>query len=275
VWLGDLDFETVTYHTKLAIEEGSLRFDRLALLPYRVGLLKNFYKAALQGADIVVASKSSEVSLAKMGLVAKYLPYPWPSPVVSPNRSYTPGAVPRLLFSGTLQALGSRSAFHMLLNELYPLMRVKFGADGFELLLTGAGELPVWVRESVAAKPEIQFLGFVPDLIEVMDSCSAFLAPINVPVGNRSRILTAMAARIPVVAHASTAMGNPLLVDGVTCLLADSAPKFVHQLEKLLADATLAENIAGSARHAYLKNHQPSHATGMLIAHLSAAAAGR
>lgn len=268
VWLGDLQFEALLWHTRFSIQEGSRRYDRLALLGLRIHQIKRFYRRILKGADVVVSSKSSEDHLRALGLESRYLPYPWPELAGDRSRSKAPNK-PTFLFSGTLGALGSRSAFHTLFRDIYPRTCAAFSKGGFSILITGAGELPEWVTREIADRPEIRFLGFVDDLGATMDECTAFIAPIDVPVGNRSRILTCMSVGLPVVAHVSTALGNPLLVDGDTCLLAHDADGFVDAMERVNRDQEFAAAMAARARAAYLANHAPEVANPLLIEHLS------
>lgn len=268
VWLGDLQFEALRWHTRLSLQEGSQRLDRLALLGLRIHQMKRFYRQILKDANIVVSSKSSEEHLGALGLEGRYFPYPWPELPGKVERP-APPKVPSFLFSGTLGALGSRSAFHTLFRDIYPRVSTAFSAGGFSIFMTGAGELPEWVAREIAARPEIRFLGFVDDLRATMDACTAFIAPIDVPVGNRSRILTCMSVELPVVAHVSTALGNPLLRDGETCLLAGNADDFVHAMRRVHEDQELASAIAQRAREAFLSNHAPDVASPMLVDHLS------
>ncbi len=104
-----------------------------------------------------------------------------------------------------------------------------------------------------------------------MDECTAFIAPIDVPVGNRSRLLTCMAAGLPIVTDPSTALGNPLLVDGETCLLQRDATAFVAAAAQLHRDPALAARLSRAARAAYNTHHAPEAANAALIDYLSAA----
>ena len=268
VWLGDLQFETLPWHTRFSIEEGSRRYDRLLLLPRRVRQLERLYYRILAGAKVIVAAKSSEETLAALGIPSRYLPYPWPAQTYNGPVQAKPRH-PTFLFSGTLQALGSRAAFHALFREVYPRARKIFGAGEFAILVTGLGELPAWVAAEISTKPEIKFLGYVDDLSAVMAICDAFIAPIDVPVGNRTRILTCMGAGLPVVAHSFTALGNPLLRDGETCLLAAEPDRFVEKMADVARGQETARMIALKARAAYLDSHAPEAANFAMMAYLS------
>jgi len=85
-------------------------------------------------------------------------------------------------------------------------------------------------------------------------------------VGNRSRILTAMAAGVPVVAHANAALGNPDLVDGATCYLARDGRRFVERMRKTVEQPDEAAVIVQQARACYEAHFSPLASAEMLIA---------
>ena len=273
-WLGDLTHRSHWAHALIDAREDWRAIFRLP----RIWLICRRWRAAyarlLADADlVVVSSDSSEHVLKAQGLSAvKYLPYPWPvdKPFRPVSAARSPGDRPRFLFCGTLSGLGSRSALHYLLDELYPELLRTWGSGGFEILITGARTLPSWAMTSIAAKSEIAFEGFVDDLYARMDRCHAAIVPIDVPVGNRSRIVTAMGYGLLVIAHPNTALGNPALVSGETCLLAEAPSEFARQMKSAYDDAGMSERIERSARAAYETLFEPRAAGALLIRELKA-----
>jgi glycosyltransferase involved in cell wall biosynthesis len=275
VWLGDLNFETFLYHALYAARENPLRAVHLPSNWLSCLGWRRLYARVLRGANqILVASHSSERALARLGVTAEYEPYPWPTET-SPERTTPLPALPSFLFFGQLTGLGSRSAFHFLMDKVFPLLRERWGEGGFRIMLAGRGALPDWVLAAIADKPEIERLGFVENLDSVLAVCHAVLVPIDVPVGNRSRILTAMAMRSLVIAHANTALGNPDLVDGETCYLAEDAKGFVHAMEVAVDDPAKREAVVDRAQRCYRERFHPERAGTRLaerVALLSSAA---
>jgi glycosyltransferase involved in cell wall biosynthesis len=270
VWLGDLQFDTLLHHTRYAFREGSRRYDRLLLLGYRVRQLRRFYVRILAGAaGVVVSSASSVAALSRLGVASCYLPYPWPAAGDAVRAPPPRGAPPRYLFSGTLGALGSRAAFHMMVERLLPQLA---GLEA-EVLITGRGAVPGWAAPSLAAHPRVRMLGFVEDLGALMATATGFIAPIDVPVGNRSRVLTAMAAGLPIVAHPNTALGNPLLRDRETCHLAADPVDFARRMIALHEDPAAAAAMAARALAAWRAHHAPPAANATLANWLAAQAA--
>lgn len=254
VWLGDLNFQTMFYHAWYAARENPVK--SLHILSNWLGARawKRIYREALKDADeVVVASASSVDQLARIGIRATYEPYPWPESTADRTISDTAPlpAMPTFVFFGSLGGLGSRSALHFITRKVFPLLRRQWGVGGFRILVAGRGEIPDWSRRAFEGKPEIERLGFVEDLDTLLAGCHAVLVPIDVPVGNRSRILTAMAKRVLVIAHANAALGNPDLVDGVTCYLATNARDFVDGMRRAVEERRSVEAIIERAYRRY------------------------
>jgi glycosyltransferase involved in cell wall biosynthesis len=270
VWLGDLNFQTIWYHALYAVQENKRALIHVPSNWLLCRTWKRIYIDVLRHADtVIVASHSSVAELASLGITAEYEPYPWPS--LNPPAAGT-GIVPPLptfLFFGTLTGLGSRSALHFTLTRLFPALREVWGAYGFRVLLAGRGEIPVWARGMMEDKPEFQQLGFVDDLSALMSRCHGVLVPIDVPVGNRSRILTAMAGRALIIAHANTAFGNPDLVDGQTCYLAANVADFVVRMRRAVDDRTAAHEIVERAYACWRDHFRPEAAAARLAARIT------
>lgn len=269
IWLGDLSFQTGIYHAYYDFKVEPRKFPGL-IRSYVAGLLwKRFYRKVLRGQQhVIVSSFSSVARLARLGITSRYWSYPWPGELKSEVALVSKHAKPTFILFGTLAALGSRSAFDFLLKSVYPLLLRTWGPQGFSILISGMRELPAWVRSEIELRLEFKFLGFVDDLAEEVGRCHAVLAPISVPVGNRSRIVTAMSMGALVVAHANTAMGNPELVSGDNCLLASSASEFAEHMRLAYASPDLAARLGASARQTYQRSFEPEVASQRLVQEL-------
>lgn len=263
VWLGDLAFQTAFYHGLYAAREsirGALRFPKALLSSL---IWRNAYKRAIRPGDVVLCAAHSPVEhLAKLGISSRYEPYPWPSSAGAERKLPTR---PSFVFFGTLNALGSRSAIHFLLKRVYQHLRRIWGKGGFQILIAGRGDVPGWAMKILKNCPEVEYLGFVADLAPLLASCHAVVVPIDVPVGNRSRILTAMAMEVLVVAHQSAALGNPALKDGETCWLARNAKEFAGAMQRAVEDRESAERLIFQARRVYENSFSPDAACARFV----------
>lgn len=265
VWLGDLNFQTFLHHALYARREGEIGWLHVLMARWHALLWKVLYRRVLAGCErVIVSSKSSEGHLADLGIASGYEPYPWPGEQPSPA-GMAKADKPTFFFFGQLQGLGSRSAFHSMAKWVYPQLVALWGSGGFEILIGGRGGLPAWAEADIAGKPEFRYLGFVEDLDAVMGCSHALLAPIDVPVGNRSRILTALSKRMVVVAHANTALGNPDLIDGETCYLADTPESFVERLRLTVERPEEAAAVAERGLQVYKRLFMPEVAVGVMV----------
>jgi len=276
-WLGDLNFQTGLYHALYGSRERPILALKIPVEWFRALLWRRIYRRVLSGFKaVIVSSKSSEDQLARIGIKCRYLPYPWPNLRTSDSTSGSEtGATPTFVFFGNLAALGSRSALHFLIRKLYPKLVERWGHGGFRILIAGTGGLPGWALRAMKARPECEVLGFEENLDGLLASCHAMLAPIAVPVGNRSRIVTAMAKGSLVIAHKNAAMGNPDLVDGETCYLAGTADEFVDRMKSAVTDPTRNAQIVDRARQVYNSRFRPEAAFQMLLQVLNEASGAR
>lgn len=266
VWFGDLQYRSHWYNAVYDLKGGEGSWGKLPLTLLFCLLWKRLYRQVLPDTRLAIASSiSSETPLREMGATRSvYLPYPWPDGGIGlmPASKFE---TPTFIMFGTLSALGSKSAFDFLLTKVLPLLRAQWGSRAFEILVAGSRNMPAWAEKHLAACPEVKFLGFVDDLGSVVSRCHAVLAPIEVPVGNRSRIVTAMSMRALVIAHTNTARGNPELVSGENCYLAHSAQDFATCMQNAVEDEMTSRQLSTAARETYLKSFEPAAATKQFI----------
>ncbi len=261
-WIGDLRFESEWYHFIYNVRErwASVRHFPYAMLQRRAW--KKIYQTILFGCEeIIVASKSSEKALAKIGITARFAPYPWPNAQqIDVDYLRQPPQKPTFLFYGHLFGLGSRSSLHFLFSRLYPELQKIWGKGGFDIIVGGREAPPNWAMTIIRERPEFRYVGFIENLTEMLARVHAAIAPLDVPVGNRSRILTAQAKRALVIAHDNAACGNPYLVDMETCLLARNATDFARRMRLAVEDPSVVKGIVARAEASYLENYDPPRA---------------
>jgi glycosyltransferase involved in cell wall biosynthesis len=261
VWLGDLNFQSFFYHGVYAFRRGDYRLaitNFLYCYPWR----RHYYNALKEFSKIIVSSGSSVKSLAKLGLSSRYLPYPWPIGEITKRAT---SKIPTFVFFGNLGALGSLSSLGCLVNDIHPRLVELLGKASFKIDILGFGEIPEFAKRAIDAAEEIDIVGFVPNLSSALSACHAMIAPLEAPVGNRSRIVTALAHRLPVVAHVNVSAGNPDLIDGLNCCLGSDAEAMVRDLIKIVSDTDFAERIAEGGRQLYLDKFSPANACAMLL----------
>jgi len=269
-WLGDLNFQTTYYHGFYSLQERPWRIFNFAKYWLAARNWKDVYAHVLSFYDeVIVSAASSEDQLSRLGLRNhQYCPYPWPV-IDAPASCRAKPSIPTFMFFGNLVGLGSRSALHFMVSKVYgPLLKI-WGPRGFKILLAGRGNLPEWFAEAIKDKPEFVRVGFVENLPSTLAECHAALVPIDVPVGNRTRILYALSQSTLVIAHENVALGNVALVDGQTCGLAASGGEFVARMKRAVDDPLWARRVAESGCRVYKQFFSPENATAEFIARIN------
>lgn len=257
IWLGDLEFLTNYFTALYTFKENRFLIFQLIKSYFMSYFLKKYYYKILKHSDnIIVSSHSSVKQLLKLNLKSKYLPYPWPHKI---SKSFIKKqSIPSFLIFGTLNALGSKSGISFLTSMIYPNLLKIWGINKFQILICGMNTLPDWAEKKIRKIPEFKFLGYVDDLEELINSCHAVIVPIPVPVGNRSRILTALSQSSIVIAHKNTSKGNPELVSNKNCFLSEDPEQFVYYMKKTYYEQKTLLSLKKNAYKTYSENFNPN-----------------
>jgi glycosyltransferase involved in cell wall biosynthesis len=147
------------------------------------------------------------------------------------------------LFIGALNYFPNHDAVVYFATRVLPLLR-RLSCRPFRIRIVGAGSM-IALRRAVGFIPEIDLVGYVPDVAHAYTQADAVIVPIRAGGGTRIKVLEAFAYRKPVVA---TRIG----VEGITAqpdeeyLQAETAEEFARQCIRLMLSPelrrTLAEN---------------------------------
>ena len=97
------------------------------------------------------------------------------------------------------------------------------------------------------ASSTVTVTGWVPDVKPYLDSHMVSIAPLRFGSGMKGKVGEAMAHGLPVVVTTVAAEGMDL-TDGVTALIADSAPDFAGAVVRLLGDEELRQRLSRNGR---------------------------
>jgi glycosyltransferase involved in cell wall biosynthesis len=151
---------------------------------------------------------------------------------------------PRLAFTGALDYRPNADAALHLCREIFPGVR-RLHPD-VRLSIIGGGASPGLV--SACAGDGVDFLGFVPDVFEVLRGATVFVCPMRQGTGIKVKLLEAMACGLPIVASPLAVEGIPEAEDGRHLRVAATVDAFVSGLSDLLGDAGLRRLLGERAR---------------------------
>lgn len=158
---------------------------------------------------------------------------------------------PNILFIGLLSWDPNRDAFYWFYKEIFPLIVKKMPSVSF----WAVGDEPEEKMRLMAKQNKgLKITGFIKDLKAVFAQASVFVAPIRTGSGLRIKILTAMAAGLPIV---STTLGVEGLKvkDKKEFLLADKPNEFANQVVKIIQEINLAKRLSKNGQDFIKKNY--------------------
>ena len=156
-----------------------------------------------------------------------------------------PAGPPRLVFTGTLSYPPNADAVLYLCREVFPPVRRQH--PDVRLQIVGGGASPP-LLSACRGIDGVDFLGFVPDVFEVLRAATVFVCPMRRGTGTKVKLLEAMACGLPIVATPLALEGVAEAEDGRHLRVAASADAFVDVLLELLRNAHLRRQLGARAR---------------------------
>jgi len=149
----------------------------------------------------------------------------------------------RLVFLGSYRHPPNVDGALFFANEILPMVREQLPAVTLSLV---GGSPPESIRD-LARHDGVEVTGYVEDLTAHLKSAAVCVAPVRYGAGQKTKVLTAMAAAKPVV---STRLGIESLdaVPGRDLLVADEPQEFAGQIVRLLRDPGLRRSIGEHGR---------------------------
>ncbi len=150
-----------------------------------------------------------------------------------------------VVFSGAMDSRSNIDGIEFLMDEVWPIV-LEHRPDA-RMLVVGRNPPPALVTKAEQRKLAWRFTGFVDDIRPHVLQGDVSVIPLRVGSGTRLKAFEAMALGRPVV---STTLGVEELAvqPGTHFLAADTADAFAGALVRLLDDAALRQQLAGSAR---------------------------
>jgi glycosyltransferase involved in cell wall biosynthesis len=154
-----------------------------------------------------------------------------------------PKAPRTLVFHSHLGYLPNIEAALEFANEIFPLIRERVPDAVFHLV--GASPAPKILE--LAARPGIRLSANLPDVRPAVGAGQVYVCPIRYGTGLKSKMLEAMAMRLPIVGYPGAIVGLEG-IPGTDYLVADTPREFADHVLALLADPGRAEALAQAGR---------------------------
>jgi glycosyltransferase involved in cell wall biosynthesis len=166
-------------------------------------------------------------------------------PIASPVRR--PAAPPRIGFIGPFSHPPNLDGIRWFAKNCWPL--IKREIPNACLRIAGKGS----ETELKPAGPDIDGLGWVPDLADEIGTWSLMVVPVRLGAGTRVKIAQAFSLKCPVVSTTYGAYGYDTDGSGCHLLLADTPKTFAEACLRIMRDPIQAGKMANQAWEQFLQ----------------------
>lgn len=156
-----------------------------------------------------------------------------------------------LLFLGNLAHRPNADAVHHLLRDIFP--HVKKALPGVKLYIVGDHVTP---EIAAYAAPDVEVLGYVPDVGPLFRSCRLMVVPLRYGAGIKGKLGESLSYGLPVVTTTIGAEGFGL-TDGEEALIADEPQAFAGAVVRCYEQQDLWEHLAEHGRQHIEKHFTP------------------
>ena len=148
-----------------------------------------------------------------------------------------------LIYPGAVTYDANYDAVAYFIEEVLPLLR-QTHPDILFRVTGGTGGVDI---RHLAAQPNVEFTGYLPNVEPAIQASWATVVPLRVGGGSRLKILESMALGTPVISTSKGAQGLNVH-KGQDILLADDPADFAVAVERLLGDAELRARLVQAGR---------------------------
>lgn len=188
-----------------------------------------------------LVSRKEAVMLAdRSGRKVHVLPMAVDLPQAADTSPPAPGS--GAVFLGKMDYAPNADAMRYFVHDVLPQMRPLM--PGF--ILDIIGQCPEALRQELG-QPGVKFVGYVPDLNAALRSYACMVAPIVSGSGVKTKVLDAMAVRLPVVGTTMAFEGLGV-ESGREGLVANSGPEMASAIHRMLTDSGLRWRVASAAQ---------------------------
>lgn len=174
----------------------------------------------------------------------RVIPYGMDLDGLAPPPSRPPSDTPSLVFTGAMAGGNNVDAVQFFHRQVLPRVRLRHPQARF--VIVGRDPAPE-VRALAVNDPLTIVTGTVPEVRDYLWRASAYICPLRVGVGIKTKVMEAMAAGCPIVTTTVGAEGIDVQ-HGEHLLVADEAEEMAQSVIRLLDDRGFAQRLGQAAR---------------------------
>lgn len=170
----------------------------------------------------------------------------------------------KVVLLGNLVGTASRWGQQFLAHEVLPLLD-RLPHPPFEIHVIGRGEYDPSCVSAFRDRPYVVRRGYVEDLDAELGGADVVIDPTPIPLGIRTRLITAFSCGCAVITHVANRSGIPEIVDCSNALVVSDGPSFARAITRLLSTPALADCLRVAARQTYDKFFTEERAGGAIV----------
>lgn len=155
-----------------------------------------------------------------------------------------------IIFIGGVAYPPNEDALKFYLSEIHPL--VKSEISDYRFYIVGADKY--WCNKNGFNDDAVVALGYVDDIGELLEKTSVGICPLRYGSGTRLKILTYLAASLPVVSTRKGAEGVDY-VNGRDLILEDNPKIFAQEIVRLLKNKQIAKGLGENGKRYVRSNY--------------------
>jgi len=159
------------------------------------------------------------------------------------------GGSPLFAMIGRLNYVPNQDAARQFITRIAPLLRVRWPAA--RVVLAGAD--PPHQLRTLALRSGVEMRANLLDVRDMLASATAVMVPMRIGGGVQTKILEAMAARVPVVCTSFANQGVAAQPER-DLLIANDGGEFVAAADRIINDFRLAQSLSARGR-VFVENH--------------------
>lgn len=156
-----------------------------------------------------------------------------------------------LLFLGNFAHRPNADAVHHFMHDIFPLVRQRLA--GVKLYIVGDNVTP---EIALYAAPDVEVLGYVPDVEPLFHRCRLMVVPLRYGAGIKGKLGESLSYGLPVVTTSIGAEGFGL-TNGEEVFIADKPPAFAAAVVRAYEEKDVWEHLAARGREHIEKYFTP------------------
>jgi len=166
-----------------------------------------------------------------------------------------------ILYIGSMNWYANVHGLIWFINDVFPIIKQRRPGTIFNIV--GSGEPSGKLLEATKHDKNIRFWGFQEDDVGFFHKAKVFVVPLWIGAGARVKVITAWAAKIPVVSTFFGAEGSR--TDNLNnIVMTDDPAEFAESVLRILDDQDHARTIADNAYRTFLDNYTVDKCTEIL-----------